>query len=340
MSDDFRHLLLEDYKQIRDAFWKYEQSGETRVNLFIGLVTFGLGGIATLLTTDTQNYAQHLKIAALGGLIGLLLIGGITLLRIIARNANTDQTKYQLDLIRQTFMDHFDRDGDYFDYDLFPKPGRSRRKFGGLAHTVAAVNALLCVAIFAFILNITAKTGAAVPEFIAPSLALFVSIFALQVGYAHRQEKHASSKLPELFDAPTHAGGVVYDLVKKKPRYLLVTAKLDEGEWVLPKGHIDGGERPRDAAVREVREEAHIIAKPVAYIGSREYSLASNPKPLKIRFYLMKKVDEITPSGLSDEKRKICWLTRDEAIDALKFSESKSLIRRAAEIISKRKLNV
>ena len=59
-------------------------------------------------------------------------------------------------------------------------------------------------------------------------------------------------------DAPTHAGGVVYSAASGDVRYLVVRATSEDEEWVLPKGHIEPGETPREAAVREVREEAGV----------------------------------------------------------------------------------
>ena len=56
---------------------------------------------------------------------------------------------------------------------------------------------------------------------------------------------------------PTHAGGVVAREAGGERRYLLVRASRDPG-WVLPKGHIERGETPEQAAVREVAEEAGI----------------------------------------------------------------------------------
>lgn len=41
--------------------------------------------------------------------------------------------------------------------------------------------------------------------------------------------------------------------------------------WVLPKGHIESGERPEETARREVREEAGVEAAPVALLGEDRY---------------------------------------------------------------------
>jgi hypothetical protein len=38
-ASDAKELLLEDYRYLAESFWKNEQTGETRVNWFVGVVT-------------------------------------------------------------------------------------------------------------------------------------------------------------------------------------------------------------------------------------------------------------------------------------------------------------
>ena len=54
-------------------------------------------------------------------------------------------------------------------------------------------------------------------------------------------------------------------------RFLLVR-RADNGQWVLPGGGVDSGERVVEAVVREVEEETGIHVKPVNLIG-----IYSNP---------------------------------------------------------------
>jgi 8-oxo-dGTP pyrophosphatase MutT (NUDIX family) len=56
----------------------------------------------------------------------------------------------------------------------------------------------------------------------------------------------------------THAGGIVFQETEEERLYLLVRPRLSGNEWVFPKGHIEPGESPEQAALREVREEAGV----------------------------------------------------------------------------------
>src|ERR1051325_5923127 len=58
----------------------------------------------------------------------------------------------------------------------------------------------------------------------------------------------------------SHAGGVVRRTVNDEVQYLIVAASDNPDIWVLPKGHIEKGETPEAAAVREVMEEAGVRA--------------------------------------------------------------------------------
>ena len=51
------------------------------------------------------------------------------------------------------------------------------------------------------------------------------------------------------------------------------------GEWVFPKGHLEQGERPEDAAIREVREETGLEVRIIQPIGSTRYEFGARTDP-------------------------------------------------------------
>lgn len=67
------------------------------------------------------------------------------------------------------------------------------------------------------------------------------------------------------------AGVVVVDgIATGDPRFLVIRDRF--GRWALPKGHVDPGEGPREAATREVAEETGIRTVLVEYLGRVCYS--------------------------------------------------------------------
>jgi 8-oxo-dGTP pyrophosphatase MutT (NUDIX family) len=103
------------------------------------------------------------------------------------------------------------------------------------------------------------------------------------------------------------------------PRYLLVRARRNPAEWIFPKGHIEPGETPAEAAVREVREEAGVRARvlaPLAEIATAEGRLL---------LFLMRYEGE---AG-AGEGREVAWCTREDAGRRLAFADSREALARA-----------
>src|SRR5678816_3286474 len=54
------------------------------------------------------------------------------------------------------------------------------------------------------------------------------------------------------------AAVIPYRIRKERIEVALVTTSRGKG-WIVPKGSVDSGERPRDAAIREAEEEAGLL---------------------------------------------------------------------------------
>ena len=127
---------------------------------------------------------------------------------------------------------------------------------------------------------------------------------------------------------PTHAGGVVYRMRRGRPEFLLTTAKRRADEWVLPKGHIDPGESPDEAAVREVEEETGVRAAIEGRLGKTTVVLKGWEQ--RILFFLMRFIDQ----GKADEGRSIRWLPGRQAEEQLTFDNLRKLVRLARGRVS------
>jgi 8-oxo-dGTP pyrophosphatase MutT (NUDIX family) len=141
--------------------------------------------------------------------------------------------------------------------------------------------------------------------------------------------KVAFDKTAPAADNPTHAGGVVFRRHGDKAEYLLVEATNDPAQWVLPKGHVEEGEQPRETAVREVHEETGSWARVVRHLNDVSYSV--NGSVTNVRFFLMQAVGR----GLrKDKDREYLWLPLRQAIAQASHIETRELLRAAEQLRS------
>jgi 8-oxo-dGTP pyrophosphatase MutT (NUDIX family) len=105
--------------------------------------------------------------------------------------------------------------------------------------------------------------------------------------------------------------------------YLLVEAGRSRGEWVLPKGHIEPGESPEAAAVREVQEEAGVCAEVVARAGEIEYAV--DGRTVRVIFFLMQYQGE---SGRHEDRAR-AWRPYEEALRLLRFDDARRVLLQA-----------
>ena len=342
-----KDLLLAEHHYLTDAFLKNEQTGETRVNWLIGIVTGSIGALVALITKG-ELPRLWLGLLLVGGLASLLGFGVVTLFRIITRNRKTDGYKQGLDKLRQLFADHFDSDNVLTSYHPFgPSPTRQKqtekiaagddpvRKFGGLTHMVAAINALLAGALAACIvlgvyglrgdIDIRLRLGIAVVSGLIVVAASFLAQWDLVIA----GEREGKEKLRQ--GRVTHAGGVVFtESPSRVVQYLIVRPTDNKEKWVLPKGKIEERENHSEAALREVREEAGVDARIIRFLDTVEYEAQQGEKKkwVKVKFYLMEKVFETK----SAEDRKPKWLPYDGALEALSHRESKYLLALAERL--------
>ena len=64
-------------------------------------------------------------------------------------------------------------------------------------------------------------------------------------------------------------------------------------EWVFPKGHLEAGETPEQAAVREVREETGLDIRIIRSLGSTRYAFdggGADPHRKSVHWFLAERV--------------------------------------------------
>jgi len=126
----------------------------------------------------------------------------------------------------------------------------------------------------------------------------------------------------------THAGGIVFKCVDDVPRYLVVTAKTNASHWVLPKGHLEPGETPEAAAIREVREETGILATIRRPVGALHFQVGD--EQVRAQFFLMEYQTEVGKGELREKR----WCTFDEGLELLTFPDTQELLQEAHQLVA------
>ncbi len=127
-------------------------------------------------------------------------------------------------------------------------------------------------------------------------------------------------------DGLSHAGGVVYKVEGTMTTFMLVGAEKNREERILPKGHIEPGEDPRETAVREVKEETGNWTRVVDWLDDRRLNTAEPDAPL-VRWFLLESREE---KEWRPEDRSREWLSLADAKKRASFPEIRELLDLAA----------
>lgn len=122
------------------------------------------------------------------------------------------------------------------------------------------------------------------------------------------------------------AGG----LVVREGEILLISTR--EGKrWQLPKGHLERGETPEEAAVRETREETGVTGRVVAPLPPVEYWF--NERGVRIHkrvdYYLLAFVKGNAADYDRKEVSGAAWFSWQEGLERLTFANERRVVEAA-----------
>ena len=124
------------------------------------------------------------------------------------------------------------------------------------------------------------------------------------------------------------AGSIVVRLNGKQPEVLLVTGKRNPKSWIFPKGHIERGETPEQAALRETREEAGVVGDTIASAGILEYGFLG--AKARVEYFLVQFKKE---AGPPEDGRKRAWCELEDALERLSYKNTRKMLRKAWKLL-------
>jgi 8-oxo-dGTP pyrophosphatase MutT (NUDIX family) len=106
------------------------------------------------------------------------------------------------------------------------------------------------------------------------------------------------------------------------------------GAWETVHGHIEPGEEPEHAAVREVREEAGLAVGRLYNVRVQPFYLHKT-HTLQLAIVFAAFVDEPGVAATGPEHQRAEWLSVAEALERFNFPAERESLRTAVELLSK-----
>ncbi len=123
------------------------------------------------------------------------------------------------------------------------------------------------------------------------------------------------------------AGGIV---LRRGPTPLIaIVRQRKRNEWVLPKGKLDDGETPKEAAHREVLEETGHEVAVHEFLGTLAYQSGGHSKI--VHFWRMEAGDGPVRKLMNDIKA-VDWLGLDDAIARLSREYERAFLNQVGPI--------
>jgi 8-oxo-dGTP pyrophosphatase MutT (NUDIX family) len=132
----------------------------------------------------------------------------------------------------------------------------------------------------------------------------------------------------------TSAGGIVYRVVDGAPLYLLIRDSYRN--WGFPKGHVEDGELPDGAALREVSEETGLSDLAVrGLIETVDWHFRFRGRLIHkvCHFYLMETGESSTSPQRTEGITACRWLPFGAAEELISYANARDVLRKARALL-------
>jgi 8-oxo-dGTP diphosphatase len=126
------------------------------------------------------------------------------------------------------------------------------------------------------------------------------------------------------------AGGVV---VRDGTQVLLISTRRGR-RWRLPKGQLETGESPQEAALREVREETGVVGRLRARLPDVEYRFNREGRRIhkRVDYFLLEYVGGDIANFDASEVSGAAWFSWETSLARLSFDNEREVVRHARDL--------
>ncbi|MBV7363149.1 NUDIX hydrolase [Actinomycetaceae bacterium TAE3-ERU4] len=153
----------------------------------------------------------------------------------------------------------------------------------------------------------------------------------------NRNYKNSHRKHPVVDE--TSAGGLIVAPIDGVACVAVIARRnrLGNIEWCLPKGHLEEGETPQDAAVREVSEETGIFGNIITHLASIDYWFAGSGRRIhKVvhHFLLEAKTFDLTVENDPDQEAEdAAWVPLATVATRLAYPNERRVVAIARKLL-------
>ncbi|MDR2253578.1 MAG: NUDIX hydrolase [Bifidobacteriaceae bacterium] len=154
---------------------------------------------------------------------------------------------------------------------------------------------------------------------------------------SHHRTEQTDTLLPVVKEVS--AGGLVVDAIDGVAHAAVIARRNRAGrlEWCLPKGHVEVGETPPEAAVREILEETGIRGQVIRHLGSIDYWFVGEDHRVHkmVHHYLLSAQDgSLTSDNDPDsEAEEAAWVPLTELKDLLAYPNERRMVQIARRLL-------